>query len=520
MRILFVAPYLPIPQRSGGKVRVFHVLRELAKTEDITLACYVSRESEPFVREIERWGIEARSIAREVRRRPLFRHLRYLPTGIPFSLVDPDHRMRGLVERLWSERDYDLLQVEFLAMGYVAESPIFEGRRFLTHHYSAADAYRRTLEILPKSYSALLVHRVDAAKMPFYERRMLERFSLVFLTSKRDRSLLSRVAPHAKFVVANNGVDTEFYQSTRQGAAAREKLLVSTCSFLTDSNIDSVVWFLERDLAAGSRSGAGHPIPNHRLRSSLGDTQCCCSSLPCERLGGVDDVRPYLDRAVASLITMRAGSGTKIRALTSLSMGCPIIATPLGAEGLEGNERDGIFVSDSPDSIAGVARACFAEGFLPRSVNTHGGMSSRTIRGTQLLRPCEKLQGRLGPMKNVVSDLWLLLDRRSRFRAAGLFLMMLIAAGLEGLGIGAIMPFLALLTAAGNPENMPPQIARLVAGRDPSSTIVIAALLLLALYIAKNSFLFLTDFTQFRFVFATSYRSGHAALRSVPAPSI
>ena len=58
MRILFVAPYLPIPQRSGGKVRVFHVLRELAKTEDITLACYVSRESEPFVHEIERWGIK------------------------------------------------------------------------------------------------------------------------------------------------------------------------------------------------------------------------------------------------------------------------------------------------------------------------------------------------------------------------------------------------------------------------------------------------------------------------------
>ena len=87
-------------------------------------------------------------------------------------------------------------------------------------------------------------------------------------------------------------------------------------------------------------------------------------------VGGVDDVRPYLDRATASLITMRAGSGTKIRALTSLSMGCPIIATPLGAEGLEGNERDGIFVGDSPDSIANLALRVFAEG-IPPSVRQH-----------------------------------------------------------------------------------------------------------------------------------------------------
>lgn len=105
-------------------------------------------------------------------------------------------------------------------------------------------------------------------------------------------------------------------------------------------------------------------------------------------------------------------------------------------------------------------------------------------------------------MSNVVSDLWLLLDRRSKVRAVGLFLMMLVAAGLEGLGIGAIMPFLALVAAAGNAEDVPPRIAQVLAGRDPSSTVLIAALLLLALYVVKNSFLFLTDFAQFRFVFA------------------
>jgi ABC-type multidrug transport system fused ATPase/permease subunit len=104
-------------------------------------------------------------------------------------------------------------------------------------------------------------------------------------------------------------------------------------------------------------------------------------------------------------------------------------------------------------------------------------------------------------MKKLTSDLSLLLDRRSRIRAAGLFVMMLVAAGLEGLGIGAIMPFLALVTAAGDPDSVSPQVAKLFEGRDPSSTVLLAAGLLFGLYVVKNLFLFLTDFTQFRFVF-------------------
>jgi glycosyltransferase involved in cell wall biosynthesis len=62
-----------------------------------------------------------------------------------------------------------------------------------------------------------------------------------------------------------------------------------------------------------------------------------------------------MDRAAASLITMRAGSGTKIRALTSLAMGLPIVATPLGAEGLEAGEEDGILVGESPAALANLA---------------------------------------------------------------------------------------------------------------------------------------------------------------------
>lgn len=355
MQILFVSPYFPIPQRSGGKVRVFHVLRELARTEQVTLVCYLSRESEPFVQEVERWGVDVRPISKEARRRPIARHARYLTTSIPFSLVDPDARMRDLVCELWRERDYDLLQVEFLAMGYVASKSMFEGRRFLTHHYSATDHFRRALEIRPKRSARYWSGLIESIKVPHYERKMLSHFTKVFVTSEKDRELLSSVSPEASLVVANNGVDTDFYRGTRFEENEESKLLVSTCSFKTDANIDSVVWFLEEvwPLILRKEPAARYEIIGYDPPAEI--REAATRSRGVTVVGGVDDLRPYLERAAASLITMRAGSGTKIRALTSLAMGCPIVATPLGAEGLEASEQDGVLVGESPDALASLA---------------------------------------------------------------------------------------------------------------------------------------------------------------------
>ncbi len=270
--------------------------------------------------------------------------------------------MRDLVCKLWEEQRYDLLQVEFLAMGYVAKGSMFEGRKFLTHHYSATDHYRRALGILPKSSPRHWVQWIDTAKVPRYERRMLQQFSGVFVTSDQDRELLSVVSPRARLLVANNGVDADFYRSARHGESQPSKLLVSTCSFLTDTNIDSVLWFVEElwPRILRKEPEARYEIIGYDPPGIV--RQAAARARGVTVIGGVDDVRPYLDRAAASLITMRAGSGTKIRALTSLAMGVPIIATPLGAEGLQAGAAEGVFVAESPEAIASSAARLLAEG--------------------------------------------------------------------------------------------------------------------------------------------------------------
>ena len=56
--------------------------------------------------------------------------------------------------------------------------------------------------------------------------------------------------------------------------------------------------------------------------------------------GFVDDVRPYVHAAHVFTIPLRVGGGTRIKAFEAMSMGCPVVSTTIGIEGLD--VQDGV----------------------------------------------------------------------------------------------------------------------------------------------------------------------------------
>ena len=51
--------------------------------------------------------------------------------------------------------------------------------------------------------------------------------------------------------------------------------------------------------------------------------------------GSVEDVRPYVLKADVFVIPLRVGGGTRIKAFEAMAMGCPVVSTSIGIEGLE-----------------------------------------------------------------------------------------------------------------------------------------------------------------------------------------
>ena len=108
----------------------------------------------------------------------------------------------------------------------------------------------------------------------------------------------------------------------------------------------------------------------------------------------------------------------------------------------------------------------------------------------------------------LVRQVWSLFDRRQRRLGIGLFGLMLIGAGFEALGIGLVMPFIALVADPGSIHEMPVGAGFVDAlGISTDSGIIIAAgVALLAVFVIKNLFIALMYYCQFRFVFSNQVR--------------
>jgi glycosyltransferase involved in cell wall biosynthesis len=68
--------------------------------------------------------------------------------------------------------------------------------------------------------------------------------------------------------------------------------------------------------------------------------------------GYVDDIRPHTSGAAAFVIPLRVGGGTRIKAFEATALGCPVVSTTIGVEGLPLNPGEHYLRADSAREMA------------------------------------------------------------------------------------------------------------------------------------------------------------------------
>jgi glycosyltransferase involved in cell wall biosynthesis len=87
------------------------------------------------------------------------------------------------------------------------------------------------------------------------------------------------------------------------------------------------IWPHVRERMAGAELTIVGANPGPGVRA-LGD-------LPGVKVTGmVPDLRPYYRDALAAVVPLRTGGGTRLKILEAMAAGVPVVSTPLGAEGL------------------------------------------------------------------------------------------------------------------------------------------------------------------------------------------
>jgi glycosyltransferase involved in cell wall biosynthesis len=68
--------------------------------------------------------------------------------------------------------------------------------------------------------------------------------------------------------------------------------------------------------------------------------------------GYVDDIRDYIRRACVYVIPLRVGGGTRLKVFEAMGLGCPVVSTSVGVEGLPLESGTHYLAADEPVAFA------------------------------------------------------------------------------------------------------------------------------------------------------------------------
>jgi polysaccharide biosynthesis protein PslH len=339
-RIAVLAPYFPYPLAHGGAVRIFHLLRELAREFDVELFAFTDAqpiETAPVLEFCARLALVEK---------PRYREPRWS------SLLPPEiHEFRSPAMRRALEEEkrsfgYETLQVEYTQLAeYGGDVSAGDGDHILVEHDITYDLFAQILR-RERTLSA----RWNWYRWRRFETRAWRKYKSVVVMSKKDGATVGERA-----VVIENGVDFDRFQPEPEHPGQR---LLFIGSFRHFPNVSAYRFFTERiwpllrdqfpemtvTVVAGPdyltywRAFADSPEPTPDARVRL--------------LGFVSDVRPLYIETNLVLVPTTVSAGTNVKALEAMAMQRAMVSTPSGCAGLGLLHGHSVWEAEEPAAFA------------------------------------------------------------------------------------------------------------------------------------------------------------------------
>lgn len=355
MRILFVAARLPLPADTGGKIRSFNILKQLAKRIETRLVCFsFEKEDELLARDLES-SIGVLTTLVPVRRWNLREQLETaLFSAQPFSIAK--YYSPEMVEALRSCHATEQFSVAHIAHLHMAHYITYLND--LPCIIDEQNVEYKVLErcaSIERSFLKRIFFTNQARKMKTFEAQMIGQCSQFLAVSEDDRRVLSEVTNGtAQGHVITNGVDTGYFSPAAfPESYPKEVSLVFTGSMDWLPNEDAVLYFC-RDILPllwkekpQLRFYVVGKSPGPSIKKLAGRDERIIVT------GRVDDVRPIVAKARVFVVPIRIGGGTRIKILEGMAMQKAIVSTTVGAEGIEYTVGENIVLSDRPEDFAG-----------------------------------------------------------------------------------------------------------------------------------------------------------------------
>jgi glycosyltransferase involved in cell wall biosynthesis len=334
MHILFVSPRQCWPTVSGAKLREFHLSKALASRAPLHYV-FFSAPNPPVPTLADLPFCEAVTAVPPVRPYSKGKLIRGILGSVPLPVLNyTSPEMEAALRKIASSAPFDLVHLDSIHLALY--EPLL--RTLLPHarivydwHNIESDLMRQYASHAPAAGRRMYA-AITARKLAALELRTLHSAFGHIVCSARERDRLAQLAPAAHIEVIENGVDTTRFPSTPSPSATRNRL-VFVGLMDNHANMEAVAWFTARIWPALHQR-----FPHWKLTlvgSNPAPAVRDLASRPgVEVTGTVPEVAPYYEEALAAVVPLLSGAGTRLKILEAMAAGVPVVSTPLGAEGL------------------------------------------------------------------------------------------------------------------------------------------------------------------------------------------
>jgi len=355
LNVLVLDEEIPFPLNSGKRIRTWNLLRHLSQHHAITFLCYGSADN-PALPMLERLGIRVVLVPGLCPSNSFEFYagaLANIFSTLPYS-VSRHHtrRFAGAVRELVAKESFDLVHCEWTPYASYLDAAGSLPTLIIAHNIEATVWSRRAE--YASSFPERLYMGMQAWKMAQFEKRSFRRAGHVVTVSEEEQQTAKQWGARTTWLVSN-GVDTEYLHPGAEAPEPNSLLFLGSLDW--QPNRDALQYLL-REILPEIQSI--HPLaklrivgrqPATRLREQMEGLR------GVEWVGEVPDIRPHFVRASVVLVPLRIGGGSRIKILESMSMGKAVVATPVGAEGLEVVSGEHCMIADSPAEFS----RCVAE---------------------------------------------------------------------------------------------------------------------------------------------------------------
>lgn len=346
MNVLFLTPQLPFPQTSGGAIKSFKLVEHLSKSHQVTIASLLKSDDDKknlhqFLKVIPNVSVSSHFLLIE---RTLTNLIKSYFSGVPLTIfrnLSPEFKKE--VELLTKACDVIFVD-HYLMFQYIPKS--FNGR-IIVHQHNAefimwSRMAKQTINPLKKLVLSLEAHRIKK-----YE---------VLMCNKANAVL---AAPNDQVELKSAGVKTNVFIDTyhlgneenlhlpaiKYDNTQLNLLFIGTLTW--EANIDGLLWFLKE---CWPLIKAQLPQVKFTVVGKCSDElkqRILLLAPEIDLLGFVDNLDELYQSHRVFVAPLRFGSGIKVKVVNGLYRGIPTVTTSVGAEGLNLNNGEELFIADN-----------------------------------------------------------------------------------------------------------------------------------------------------------------------------